>query len=121
VLERVQSVRREELLAHNLSERAPARRVVGQPDDGALGMVADGVGHKPRREDGVVLLQELAGDFRGGRDDRGDRAQAEGHERAVELGEARKGAVRLVTEEVEVADKGQRARSRWEAAAAWMC
>ena len=83
-------------------------------------MVDSGVWYKPRREDSVVLLQELACDFRGGHDNRGDRAQAEGHERAVELREARKGAVRLVTEEVEVADKGQRARPRWETAA-WMC
>jgi hypothetical protein len=52
-----------------------------------------------------VLLQEVACDFRGGHDNRGDCPQAEGHERAVELREARKGAVRLVTEEVEVADK----------------
>lgn len=79
--------------------------------------VDNGVRHGPRREDGVVPLQELARDLRGGRDHRGDGPEAEGHERAVDLGEAREGAVRLVTEEVEAADEGQRARPGWEAAA----
>jgi hypothetical protein len=117
VPERVQPVRREELPGHDLPEGAPARRGVGQPHHGAPGVGADGVRHGPRGEGGVMPLQELARDVRGGRDHRGDRAQAEGHERAVDLREAREGAVRLVAEEVEVADEGQRARPRWEAAA----
>ena len=112
VLERVQPVRREQLGAHDLAQRAPARRV-GQPDRRVPGVGAGGVRHGPPvAEDGVVPLQDLPGGGRGGGHHRGHRAQAEGHERAVRLGEPGQGAVRLVTEQVEAADDGQWVGSR---------
>jgi hypothetical protein len=67
-------------------------------------VVPDRVGHGPVGEDGIVLLEELSRGA-GGRDDHGgDGAQAERHDRAVDLGEASEGAVRLVTQEVEASD-----------------
>jgi hypothetical protein len=80
-------------------------------------VVTGGVGGGPGGEDGVVLLQELACDVRRGDDHRGDRAQAERHERAIRLGEAGERAVWLVAEQVEAADERERVGSRREAAA----
>jgi hypothetical protein len=80
-------------------------------------MVAGSVVYIPGGEDGVVLLHELAGDIRRGDDHRGDRAQAQGHERAMDLGEVGEGAVWLVAEEVEASDEWQRAGTWREAAA----
>ena len=58
----------------------------GQPSDGAYRVLAGGVRHGPGGEHGVMPLQELPGHGGGGDDDRGDRAEADGHERAVDLG-----------------------------------
>jgi len=82
-------------------------------------MVAGGIVYIPGGEESVVLLQELAGDFRGGDDHRGDGAQAQGHERAMDLGEVSEGVVWLVAEEVEASDEWQRAGA-WRQAAACM-
>jgi hypothetical protein len=80
-------------------------------------MVPGGVVYVPGGEDGVVLLQEFAGDVRGGDDHSGDRAHAQGHERTMDLGEVGERAVWLVAEEVEVSDEWQRAGTWREAAA----
>jgi hypothetical protein len=60
------------------------------------------------REGSVVALEDVAGGVRRRGHDGGDRAEAEGHHRAVALREPRQGAVREGAEGKETADERQR-------------
>ena len=77
-----------------------------------------GVRDGARREGGVVALEDVARGVRGGCDDRGDRPEAQRHERAVARRESREGAVWVGAEVEEVADERQWARAWGKVAAA---
>jgi hypothetical protein len=100
---------REQLRAHDLPKRAPARGV-GHPDHGGACVIDDSVRDGSGRERSVMLLQEFARDLWGGDDHRGDSTKAEGHEGTMGFGQVSEGAVWLLAEEVETADERQRAR-----------
>jgi hypothetical protein len=93
---------REQLRAHDLPKRAPARGV-GHPDHGGASVIDDGVRHGSGRERSVMLLKEFARDLWGGDD-------LLIHEGSMGFGEVSEGAVWLLAEEVETADERQRAR-----------
>ena len=67
-------------------EGAPADIHIADADSAEMAHFLATMANAPKAEDGVVPLQELPGGCRGGGHHRGDRAQAEGHERAVDLG-----------------------------------
>ena len=58
-----------------------------------MGLGNDGVRNKAVGERLVVDLKDFFGGVQGESDDYGDRAKAEGHEGAVELGHGRKGLI----------------------------
>lgn len=109
--------RREQLGGAQPPQGAPpvARR---KAEDGVVAVAAGahGVADGPRRDVGVVPLQDLARRVRGRGDDGEHGAKAERHERRpVARGEARQGAVREVVELVEVSDQRERPWARRKA------
>ena len=115
VLERVEPPGAEELRGADSARLAQVRPVLGPHDVGGVvrGVPAD----RERRAAGerrVVGLEEEPGHLGGRADDDGHLPEPEVHERAVQLGELVDGAVRQLTQEVEVADNRPRLGARRE-------
>ncbi|KAK3423287.1 hypothetical protein EUGRSUZ_F00174 [Eucalyptus grandis] len=103
-----EAVRRKDLHGREAAEVAPVGAVGGAADGGVA------VSHDLARERAgavgegdVVPGEALLSRGRGGYDDRGPRAQGEGEDRAIAVGEGLKGAVDRLFYEVEVADDGE--------------
>lgn len=113
---------REQLRGGEPPDGAPPDARVLQPEEGvgAVPHGVEGVGGGAAREVILVLVEDLAHGVRRRDDDGEDRAEAERHDGAVAVSEAREGAVLLVAlpKGKEVADERlRRPWAGWKAAA----
>lgn len=106
------------MLGADAAELAPpAAGREGEDEVRGVAGAIPGVGSSAAGDGGVVGPEHLAGDGRGGDDDDEGRAELDGHERAVAVGEAGEGAVRELARDVEeVADDGEWCGARWKTA-----